>query len=262
MAAPILVTGGTGRLGRLVVARLVDAGCDVRVLARHERGTPPGVAFFTGDLRSGAGVAAAVRSAAAVIHCATANKGDAEATGNLVTAAAEAGCGHVVYVSIVGIDHIASWGYPKAKLESERIVADGGVPWTILRVTQFYDYILTNVKRLAKLPVSPVPAGFRVQPVDPGEVAARLVELALGKPAGRVADLAGPEVTSWTDVLRSYLEATHRRRWTVPVLIPGTRAVRDGALLPQPGHTVGTRTWEQFLSADLGQEKAPAARAD
>ena len=257
MASPILVVGGTGRLGRLVVARLVDAGCDVRVLARHERGTPSGVTFFTGDLRSGAGLDPAVRSAAAVIHCATGNKGDAEATRNLVAAAAAAGCAHVVYVSIVGIDHIASWGYPKEKLESERIVTDSGLPWTILRVTQFYDYILSNVRRLAKLPVSPVPSGFRVQPVDPGEVAARLVELALGGPAGRVADMAGPEVTSWTDVLRSYLETTHRRRWIIPVLIPGTRAVRGGALLPSPGHTVGTRTWAQFLAADPEYRQTP-----
>ena len=262
MTSPILVTGGTGRLGRLVVARLVDAGCDVRALARHERSTPPGVTFFTGDLRTGEGLEPAVRSAAAVIHCATSNKGDAQATRNLVTAAAEAGCAHVVYVSIVGIDRIATWGYPKAKLESEQIVENSGLPWTILRVTQFYDYILTNVKRLAVLPVSPVPAGFRVQPVDPGEVAARLVELALGTPAGRVADMAGPEATSWTDVLRSYLDATHRRRWTIPILIPGTRAVRNGALLPAPGHTTGTKTWEQFLNAGLGHQETATAQAD
>ena len=261
MASPILVTGGTGRLGRLVVARLVETGCDVRVLARHERSTPPGVTFFTGDLRSGEGVDPAVRSVSAVIHCATANKGDAEATRNLVAAAAKAGSPHMVYVSIVGIDHIASWGYPKAKLECERIVTDSGLPWTTLRVTQFYDYILTNVKRLAKLPVSPVPAGFRVQPVDPGEVAARLVELALGTPSGRVADMAGPEATDWIDVLRSYLEATRRHLWIVPILIPGTRAVRNGALLPSPGHTAGTRTWEQFLAASLGHQETPATNA-
>ncbi len=114
MASPVLVTGGTGRLGRLVVARLQDAGCDVRVLARHDRGAPRHVSFFTADLRTGEGIDPAVSAVAAIIHCATSTRGDAEATRNLVTAAARAGSPHVVYVSIVGIDHIASWGYPKA----------------------------------------------------------------------------------------------------------------------------------------------------
>jgi uncharacterized protein YbjT (DUF2867 family) len=81
-------------------------------------------------------------------------------------------------------------------------MADSGLPWTILRVTQFYDYCLTGVRKLARLPVVPVPAGFRVQPIDPDEVAARLVELTLGEPAGRVPDMGGPQVTSWDDLLR------------------------------------------------------------
>jgi uncharacterized protein YbjT (DUF2867 family) len=254
MASPVLVTGGTGRLGRLVVARLTDAGRDVRVLARRDRGTPGGATFFTADLRGGQGIDPAVDAVAAIVHCATSTKGDAEATRNLVAAAAKAGSPHVVYVSIVGIDHLASWGYPKAKLEAERIVAGSGLPWTILRVTQFYDYILTNVRRLASFPVAPVPAGFRVQPVDPGEVADRLAGLALGEPAGRAPDMAGPQVTSWADVLRSYLRASHRHRWTVPVLIPGTKAVRDGALLPPSGYTAGTRTWDQYLTTRLASQ--------
>jgi hypothetical protein len=99
------------------------------------------------------------------------------------------------------------------------------------------------------LPVVPVPAGFTVQPVDPRDVAARLVELALGEPVGRAPDMAGPQVSNWTDLIRGYLTASHRRRRVLPVRIPGTRAVRDGALLPPPGHTVGARTWDQFLAA-------------
>ena len=116
MASPVLVTGGTGRLGKLVVARLQDSGCDVRVLARRDRPTAQGVTFFTADLRTGQGIEPAVATAAVIIHCATSTRGDAEATRNLVAAASRAGCAHLVYVSIVGIDHIASWGYPKTKL--------------------------------------------------------------------------------------------------------------------------------------------------
>jgi uncharacterized protein YbjT (DUF2867 family) len=251
MASPVLVTGGTGRLGKLVVERLQDTGCEVRVLARHERPVPQGVTFFTADLRTGQGIEPAVTGAAAVIHCATSTRGDAEATRNLVAAASRTGAAHLVYPSIVGIDRIASWGYPKAKLQAEQLVAGSGLTWTILRVTQFYDYCLANAQKLSRLPVVPVPAGFTVQPVDPRDVAARLVELALGEPACRAPDMAGPQVTSWTDLLRAYLMATRRRRWVCPVLIPGTRAVRHGALLPPPGHTTGSRTWDQFLAARM-----------
>jgi uncharacterized protein YbjT (DUF2867 family) len=101
-----------------------------------------------------------------------------------------------------------------------------------------------------------VPAGFTVQPVDPRDVADRLVELALGGPAGRAPDMAGPEVRSWTELLREYLRASHRRRLVLPIRIPGTRAVRNGALLPSPGHTVGCRSWDQFLTAELRQQAA------
>lgn len=251
MTMPILVTGGTGRLGRRVVARLAEIGCDVRVLARHYADTPTQVAFCIGDLQRGEGIEPAVSGVRAIIHCATSTKGDADATRNLVTAASQTGSPHFVHPSIVGIDRIASWGYPKAKLEAERIVENSGLPWTILRVTQFYDYCLDNARKLAKFPVAPVPAGFRVQPVDPDEVAARLVEFALGQPAGRARDMAGPKVSSWADLLRSYLAATHRQRWVVPVRIPGTRAVRNGALLPPAGHVAGATTWEEFLTARL-----------
>jgi nucleoside-diphosphate-sugar epimerase len=71
MTSPVLVTGGTGRLGRSVVARLVEAGQEVRVLARRQRDTHPQATFFTGDLRRGDGIDPAVRAAGVIIHCAT-----------------------------------------------------------------------------------------------------------------------------------------------------------------------------------------------
>ena len=112
----------------------------MRVLARRQRDAQPQVTFFTGDLRRSAGIDAAVRGAGVVIHCATSTKGDARATTNLVTAAARAGSPHFVQPSIVGIDSMAQWGYVKTKLEVERIVENSGLPWTILRATQFYNY--------------------------------------------------------------------------------------------------------------------------
>jgi uncharacterized protein YbjT (DUF2867 family) len=252
MTSPVLVTGGTGRLGRSVVALLVAAGQDVRVLARRQRDIPPQARFFMGDLQRGEGIDAAVRGAAVIINCATSSRGDTEVTTNLVTAAARAGTPHLIQPSIVGIDAMAQWGYVKTKLKVERIVENSGLPWTILRVTQFYSYCFENSRKLARFPlVAPVPGGFRVQPVDSRDVAARLIELAAGRAAGRAPDMSGPEISSWKDLFLSYLKATHQRKLVVSVPVPGSKAVRNGALLPPPQHIEGGRTWDEFLGEEL-----------
>jgi uncharacterized protein YbjT (DUF2867 family) len=106
---------------------------------------------------------------------------------------------------------------------------------------------------MAKLPVIPAPAGWQFQPIDADEVAARLVEFALGRPAGLVPDMGGPRAYTMTDLIRSYLQATHRRRPIIQVRMPGTAAsaFRTGANLT-PEHAVGHRTWEEFLADRVG----------
>ena len=95
----------------------------------------------------------------------------------------------------------------------------------------------------------PLPSGFRFQPVDAGEVADRLAELALGAPAGLVPDMGGPRVYGMADLLREYLRARGKRRMMVPVRLPGkaARAFRAGANLA-PEQAVGRRTWAEFLA--------------
>jgi uncharacterized protein YbjT (DUF2867 family) len=132
-------------------------------------------------------------------------------------------------------------------------VADSGLPWTTLRATQFHDLSLLTAKQMAKLPVIPVPAGFRFQPVDTGEVAARLVELALGTPAGLVPDMAGPRVYAMAELVRGYVQARRKHRLIVPLRLPGeaARAFRAGANLA-PDRAVGRQTWEEFLAQQVG----------
>ena len=197
----ILVTGGTGTLGSHVVARLRDADRATRVLSRGGHPSDKGVEYVVGDLSSGVGVEAAVDGAETVVHCAGGRKGDDDATRNLVQAASRAGVRHLVYISVVGADRVpmvsgidrAMFGYFGNKHATERVVAERGLPSTTLRATQFHDLILTIARQMARLPVLPVPSGMRFQPIDAGEVAERLVELAQGAPAGLVPDLAGPQ---------------------------------------------------------------------
>jgi uncharacterized protein YbjT (DUF2867 family) len=255
---PILVTGGTGTLGRLVVPRLLDAGRDVRVLSRRGRAPGAGAEHVTGDLATGEGIEAAVRGIEIIVHCAGGPKGDGDKARHLVRAASRAGTRHLVYISVVGADRVpvtspidrAMFGYFASKLAAERAVAGSGLPWTTLRATQFHDLLLLTVRQLAKLPVVPVPAGWRFQPIDPAEVAARLVDLALGSPAGLVPDMGGPRVYEMAELVRGYLRARRKHRPILPVWIPGkaARAFRAGANLA-PDRAVGRRTWEDFLAA-------------
>ena len=196
--------------------------------------------------------------ASIVVHLAGSAKGDGEKARNLV-AALPGSVRHLVYISVVGADRVpiesgidrAMFGYYGAKHEGERAVIESGIPWTILRATQFHDLVLTTVRQLTKLPVVPVP-GVRFQPVETAEVADRLAELTLGAPAGLVPDLAGPRVYPFRDLVRGYLDARRKHRAIVPVRAPGkaARAMREGANL-SPDRAVGHRTWEDFLAASV-----------
>lgn len=266
MSALALVTGGTGTLGSHVVRRLRDAGVQVRSLSRHSRAPEAGIEYITGDLDTGEGVAEAVAGAGIIVHLAGANKGDDEKARNLVQAASRVGSPHLVYISVVGADSVpvisgvdrAMFGYFASKRAAERVVAESGLPWTTLRATQFHDLFLLVARQMAKLPIVPLPAGMRFQPVDADEVAARLVELALGGPQGLAPDIGGPRIYSPAELLRAYLRASHQRRVTIPLWLPGraARAIRAGENLA-PEHAVGQKTWEEFLAERLG---APSAR--
>jgi uncharacterized protein YbjT (DUF2867 family) len=255
MSSPILVTGGTGTLGRLVTPRLRDAGHPVRILSRRGGTAGDGVEHVTADLLTGHDLDSALDGIGTVVHLAGGPKGDDRATGNLVRAAQQAAVRHLICISVIGADRVPL-GYFRAKLGAERAVASSGVPWTILRAAQFHDLVLTMAQKMAKLPVIPVPGGLRFQPVDSRDVAARLVDLALGAPAGRVPDLAGPTVYPMAELMRGYLRECGKRRLFMPMRMPGKagRAYRAGDNLSLAGATTGTRTWEAFLA-----ERLPAA---
>ena len=264
MSSPILVTGGTGTLGRLVVPRLFEAGGKLRVLSRRSHEDADGVEFVTGDLSTGEGIEAAVTGTEIIVHCAGTAKGDEDKARHLARDASRAGARHLVFISVVGADRVpiasaidrAMFGYFGAKLAAERVVTDSGLPWTTLRVTQFYESLPMVARQMARMPVIPVPSGVRFQPVDAAEVATRLVELALGPPAGLVPDVAGPRIYGMADLLRGYLQARGKHRAMVPVRLPGAaaRAIRAGANLA-PDRAVGHRTWEEFLVEQVSPAK-------
>jgi uncharacterized protein YbjT (DUF2867 family) len=107
---------------------------------------------------------------------------------------------------------------------------------------------MSSIQR--RSPVILALGGVSFQPIDVGEVAARLVELALDAPAGRVPNMGGPQIRTSTDLTRTYLRATGRRRLVVPIRLPGAvfRSYRQGGHLA-PDHIVGHITFDEFLQA-------------
>ncbi|MFI7414357.1 SDR family oxidoreductase [Streptomyces sp. NPDC049627] len=243
----ILVTGGTGTLGRLVTERLRADGHEVRVLSRHTQ--PCAV-----DLRKGGpGLDAALEGVETIVHCASSpGGGDEEAAGHLIAAARTAGVRHLVYISIVGVDRVP-FGYYKSKLAVEKLIEASGLGWTVLRATQFHDLVVRVLGILAKSPVMLLPARVKDQPVEVAEVADRLAELALDTPAGRVEDMGGPEVRTFDSLARAYLRATGRRRLVVSVPLWGKAygGFRAGGHLT-PGRAVGKGTFEDYLGRGFG----------
>ncbi len=252
----VLVTGGTGGLGRRLVERLLAKGHTVSITSRDPSSSAPeGVAVHGVDLRSGKGLAEAVAGADVIIHSATNIRGkqkvEVGGARHLLEAIGDARP-HLIYVSIVGVDQ-HHFGYYRAKWAAEQALDAGAVPLTIQRATQFHSLLY----QLLHLPVSGLPFGSTFQPIDSGEVADRFVELAEGEPQGRVDDIGGPEVLDIDDLLSQHEEVlgTRPRCFTLPAT---GKAFRDFGKGVQtcPDHKYGKLTWRDFLTWQKAQDES------
>jgi uncharacterized protein YbjT (DUF2867 family) len=244
----VLVTGGTGVLGTVLAPELRRRGHEVRVLSRRA-----GAGTHLGDLASGAGVQAAADGAELAVHAASDSRrfgrADERQTEAVLDAVRSAGTvRHLLYVSIVGVDAIP-FGYYRRKLACERLVAEGGVPWTILRATQFHELIAELLRRTGNLPVTPLPLDFQFQPVSAAEVATRIADLLDTPPSGRAPDMGGPEVRTLGQLTWMWRAARGRPRRIVNLRLPGRVAggFRRGDNTC-PDHADGTVPWAEFIA--------------
>lgn len=243
----IAVAGGTGVVGRHTVEAVRAAGHDAVVLSRSH-----GV-----DLVTGSGLDAALTGVDAVIDVASVETLKAAeaiefftaATGNLVSAAADAGVSHVVLLSIVGIDRIP-YDYYAGKVAQEKVIEASRVPWTIQRATQFHEFAAQLFARAKVGPLHIAPRA-RTQPIAAREVGERLAALAVDEPRGRVADIAGPREEQLADMIRTYARGQGYRGWIPALNVPGPQmaGMRAGAALPGPDAVLGRQTFEEWLAA-------------
>jgi uncharacterized protein YbjT (DUF2867 family) len=193
-----------------------------------------------------------MRDVDVVVHC-------IQPIDSVIDAALRMGRPRIVYISIVGVDRIPMSLY-RTKYADERHLEASGLPWSVLRATQFHDLVAVLLRVLAAPPMLLLPKGFRIQPVDVSEVGDRLAGLALGAPTGRIDELGGPEVRTIRSLAGAYLQQTGRRRRIVEVPLPGAagRALRAGHNLT-PDHADGRITFEEYLRRMVATGERPYA---
>ena len=260
----VLVTGGTGALGRDVVKALRADGHQARVLSRKPGS---GDDWAQGDLATGAGLNEAVTGMNAIVHAGSAtvqpwrsHQTDVVGTRLLLEAARRADVQHVVYVSIVNMEGV-NYPYYKRKLEAETVVRENIVPWSILRATQFHTLMEIFLGLMTWTPgLAPIPYRWQFQPVDTRDVAERLVDVTTGEPAGMLPDFGGPEVRDFRSIAQSWLRARNSRKRLVNFSLPvqASRMFAAGHLLC-PEHKDGKITFEQYLQRKYGVAVAQPA---
>lgn len=273
----VLVTGGTGHLGRAIVPGLKREGHTVRVLARRPR-FDPNVEWIRGDLATGEGVRDAVADVQAVVHAATnspaAQRGrftlrdllgspvdvDVHGTKALLAAAEQAAVGQFIHVSIVGLEHLPRMPYARRKLEAEQLVRDSSLPWSIVPATGFYWLLARLFANMLGQPILALPTHVRMAPVDSDEFANYVVAcLADGQPGDRQ-DFAGPQTLTMTELMEEYLQARGRPRRIRRAPLPNTIQTALTAGSTSPDARRGEVTWAQWLQRSAESERPDAGR--
>jgi len=209
----VVIIGGTGLIGRKLATKLQSAGHHVLAASPST-----GINSFTGE-----GLKKALTGANVVVDVTNSPSFEDNAvldffqssTEHLLSAAAAAGVSHYIALSVVGSDRIRDSGYLRAKRVQEELIEAGGIPYTILRATQFFEFLnaiadggtVGNVVYMS-------PSKF--QPVAADDMAATLAEIATGQPKNGVVELAGPEASSMAEFIQSFLSSRGDERKVIP----------------------------------------------
>jgi uncharacterized protein YbjT (DUF2867 family) len=253
----ILVTGGSGGLGSELTPRLVSAGYQVRVMSRAARKVDnfPDVEWAQADLETQVGLAEAVQDIDIIVNAASSTyQADVVGTGKLLEYARTAGASHAIHVSIVGIDRMTAYPYYAQKVAAEQMIRQSGIPWTIVRITQFHSlienrYLAGESNRIAIA----LPTDYVFQTIDTGEAAQSLVEAAGRNPMGELLDVGGPEVLRLGEMAQTWVNVQglqHRvvHQDSTDVIAEERRAGYSTC----QDHRYGRITWTQWVERKYG----------
>jgi uncharacterized protein YbjT (DUF2867 family) len=250
-AMKIVVIGGSGLIGKKVVVDLRQHGHEVVAASPSS-----GVNTVTGE-----GLAQALAGARVVVDVANAPSWEDgavlaffETSGrNLLAAEAAAGVGHHVALSVVGTDRLLASGYFRAKMAQEKLIEASPVPYTIVRATQFFEFVGGIAQFATEGQVVRLPPVL-MQPIASDDVAAAVADAALAEPLNGMFDLAGPEPIRQDDLVRQFLNATGDARTVVtdPKALYYGVEVNDQSLTPGDHPRLGPTRFEEWLSRNAG----------
>jgi uncharacterized protein YbjT (DUF2867 family) len=242
----IVVIGGSGLIGKKVVTNLRQRGHEVVPASRSS-----GVNTVTGE-----GLAQALAGAQVVVDVANAPSWEDNAVlaffetsgRNLLAAEAAAGVGHHVALSVVATDRLLASGYFRAKLAQEELIRASSIPYTIVRATQFFEFVGGIAQSATEGQAVRLPPVL-MQPIAADDVAAVVAEVALAEPLFGTFDLAGPEPIRQDDLVRRFLKATGDARTVItdPRALYYGIAVDDQSLTPGNHPRLGPTRFEDWL---------------
>jgi uncharacterized protein YbjT (DUF2867 family) len=243
----IIVIGGSGLIGSRLCKNLAERGHQVVAASPKS-----GVNTVTGE-----GLAAGVTGAQVVVDVANAPSWEDAAvmkffdasTRNLLAAEAKAGVRHHVALSVVGTERLQDSGYFRAKLIQEKLIAASAVPYTIVRATQFFEFLGGIAQGSTGGQVVRLPAAL-MQPMSADDVAAGLVDFTLGSPLNGIAEIAGPEALGIDEAVRRYLAATGDARQVIMDASAPYYGVRvsQSTLTPDKPAWLGTTRLDDWLA--------------
>ena len=243
----IVVIGGTGLIGSKLVNRLRQLSHEVVAASPNT-----GVNTLTGE-----GLAEALAGAQAAVDVTNSPSWEDKAvmdffvtsTRNQLAAEAAAGVGHHVALSVVGTDRLLASGYFRAKMAQEELIKTSGIPYTILRATQFFEFVSGIAQSATDGQTVRLPSAL-MQPIFSDDVAAALADIALGAPVNGMVEVAGPEQMRLDEIVRRYLSANKDPRQVITDVHARYYGleVNDRSLTPGENPRIGQTHFDDWLA--------------
>ena len=248
----IVVIGGTGLIGTKLVKKLRERGDEALPASPSS-----GVNSVTGE-----GLAEALAGAQVVVDVSNSPSWEDKAvleffetsTRNLLAAEAAAGVGHHVALSVVGTERLLQSGFFRAKIEQERLIKASKIPYTIVRSTQFFEFV-DGIAQSATDGQTIRLSTAHIQPIVSDDVAAALAEVTLGTPVNGMIEIAGPERLGLDELVRRFLRAKQDTRQVVTDVHAQYFGidVNDQSLTPGDNPRIGATRFEDWLSRSVAQ---------
>lgn len=242
----IVVIGGTGLIGKKLISKLKEKGHEAIAASPST-----GVNTLTGEglaaILTGANVVVDVTNSPSFEDKAVLNFFE-NSTKNLLKMEKEKGVAHHIALSVVGTDLLQKSGYFRAKAAQEKLIKSSKIPYTIVRATQFFEFLKTIVDSSTVDQAVHLPTAF-IQPIASEDVAHELARVAVNQPINGITEIAGPERYSFSEIIEQYLTATRDPRKIIAdaaSLYSGAQ-LDDFTLVPQKNARLGSIKFKQWF---------------